>query len=211
MSSIAKPVKEKEKAEPEPAWDVARLFPPQGMWSEEEYLALETNHLVEFSDGFIEVLPMPTVIHQLITAYLFKLLDAFVESNRLGRVLFAPLKVRLRKGKFREPDILFLRREDLARMGNKFWDKVDLVMEVVSDENRDHDLVIKRQEYARAGIPEYWIVDPQKSRITVLTLDPQKKRKAYLVHGEFGRGDRATSKLLPGFEVDVKAVFSQTP
>ena len=207
--AVAKPPK--RRAEPEPAWEIAHLFPLQGTWSEEEYLELETNHLVEFSDGNIEVLPMPTVMHQLIAAYLFKLLDRFVDKRRLGRVLFAPLKVRLRTGKFREPDVLFLRRGKIASMGNQFWDTADLVMEVVSDDNRDHDLKKKRREYALAGIPEYWIVDPQKLTITVLILSPRNEKKSYIIHGRFAPGAKATSKTLPGFEVEVTAVFSQQP
>jgi Uma2 family endonuclease len=207
-SAVAKPVK--KKAEPEPAWEIARLFPLQGMWTEEEYLALETNHLVELSDGNIEVLPMPTVMHQLMVLYLYKLLDSFVESKQLGRVLVAPLKIRLRSGKFREPDVLFLSRGKLARMGNQYWDTADLVMEVVS-ENREHDLETKPREYAQAGIPEYWIVDPQERTITVLTLGASKKRKSYAVHGVFASASRVRSKLLAGFEVDVEAVFSQKP
>jgi Uma2 family endonuclease len=207
--SVAKPVK--RKSEPEPAWEIAHLFPLQGTWSEEDYLELETNHLVEFSDGHIEVLPMPTVMHQLMVLCLYKLLDSFVESKKLGRVLVAPLKVRLRTGKFREPDIIFLRRGKIAGMGNQFWDTADLVMEVVSDDNPDHDLKKKRREYALAGIPEYWIIDPQKSTITVLILSPRSEKKSYIIHGRFAPGARATSKTLPGFEVDVTAVFSQHP
>jgi Uma2 family endonuclease len=53
------------------------------------------------------------------------------------------------------------------------------------------------------GIPEYWIVDPQTERITVLTL----KGKRYRVLGEFAPGQKATSALLDGFRVDVSAVF----
>ena len=81
----------------------------------------------------------------------------------------------------------------------------DLVMEVVSagDEARRRDLTQKREEYAQAGIPEYWIVDPELGQITVLTLEDQ----IYVVHGEFKRGDRATSKLLPGFAVDVTSAL----
>ena len=60
----------------DPAWDIALLFPTQGEWSEDEYLALDTNHLVEFSDGFIEVLPMPNILHQLLVKYLHGLLEA---------------------------------------------------------------------------------------------------------------------------------------
>ena len=43
----------------EPPWDVALLYPLQGSWTEDDYLELGTNRLVEFSDGGIEVLPMP--------------------------------------------------------------------------------------------------------------------------------------------------------
>ena len=55
---------DKPELKHEPTWDVAQLFPPQGDWSEAEYLALDTNHLVEFSQGFVEFLPMPTLSHQ---------------------------------------------------------------------------------------------------------------------------------------------------
>lgn len=69
-------------------------------------------------------------------------------------------------------------------------------MEVVSTD-RQHDLVTKRAEYARAGIPEYWIVDPQERRITVLSLDGD----AYREHGSWGPGQTADSSSLPGFAV----------
>jgi Uma2 family endonuclease len=78
-------------------------------------------------------------------------------------------------------------------------------MEVVSDEEEDRqrDLETKRQEYAQAGIAEYWIVDPKTETVIVLTLDGA----AYRLHGEFPLGTKATSLLLPTFTVDVTAVF----
>ena len=84
---------DRETIEPEPAWDVARLFPPQGQWSEEDYFALDTNRLVEFSDGFIEVLPMPTMTHQLILVFLLDSIKAFaaMSTPKLGTALFAGL------------------------------------------------------------------------------------------------------------------------
>jgi Uma2 family endonuclease len=77
----------------EPAWDIARLFPTQGDWSEAEYLALNTNRLVELSDGCVEVLPLATEEHQEIVAFFYNRLYAFTEANRLGKVLFAPMPV----------------------------------------------------------------------------------------------------------------------
>ena len=76
-------------------------------------------------------------------------------------------------------------------------DGADLVMEIVSDgkRDRDRDLISKRAEYARAGIPEYWLIEPNERRITVLALQDGN----YRIHGEFGPGSRATSAALPGF------------
>ena len=191
------------ETEGEPAWEIARLFPNQGFWSEEEYLALDGNHLVEFSDGYVEVLTMPTTSHQLIALFVYRTLETFVAARNLGTVLVAPLRVRLRTGKYREPDITFMLQQNARRIGEQFWEGADLVMEVVSDDRR-RDLDTKREEYARAGIPEYWIIDPQLGRILVLRLEGN----SYVVHGEFVRGAQATSVLLTGFAVAVSEVLA---
>jgi Uma2 family endonuclease len=190
----------------EPTWAVAYLFPMQGNWTEEDYLALNGNQLVEFSHGFLEVLPMPTTSHQLLVVYLYGLVLAFTTSRDLGTVLVAPLRVRLWRGKFREPDVLFMLKEHTGRIGEEFWQGADLVMEILSGEKEDRrrDLVTKRREYARARIPEYWIVDPQEERITVLRL----AGKRYVVHGEFPKGTEAFSHLLRGLTVNISEAFS---
>lgn len=187
----------------EPAWDVALLFPSQGHWSVEDYLALDTNHFVEFTHGRIEVLPMPTEVHQFILVFLFDLLRAFVNRKKLGTVLPAPLRVRLDPERYREPDVVFMLSAHANRRHNKHWDGADLVMEIVSEDDRKRDLQDKRRDYARAGVPEYWIVDPQRREVTVLSLDG----KHYRVHGIFKPGQQATSVLLKGFRASVKAVF----
>ncbi|MXX26290.1 MAG: Uma2 family endonuclease [Caldilineaceae bacterium SB0668_bin_21] len=187
-------------------WEIAQLFPAQGHWSEEEYLSLNTNHLVEFSQGQLEVLPLATFSHQRIVAFLYRLLLGFVEDRGLGVVMFAPLRIQLGHGKFREPDLVFMAAEHADRLGEQFWQGADLVMEVVSPDDPVRDKVTKRREYAQSGIPEYWIVDPTDASITVLTLQGQE----YALHGEFAPGEAASSVLLEGFKVDVGDVFSET-
>lgn len=193
--------------EPEPTWEIAYLFPAQGSWTEAEYLALQTNHLVEFTKGHLEFLPMPTPAHQRMVLFLYGLLLAHITPQKLGEVLVAPIRVRVTRGKYREPDVVFLRKENANRAGEQFWMGADLVMEVVSGDpdDRRRDLEEKPVEYARAGIREYWIVDPQEEKITVLRL----KGKSYVVHGEFGRGAVAASYLLPGFCANVSNVLTQ--
>ncbi len=181
----------------EPAWEIARLYPNQGHWSEEEYFTLSarTNRLIEFSDGFVEVLPMPMMTHQMILLFLYESLKAFAVPRGLGTTLIAGMKVRLWPGKYREPDVFFMLSEHAKRMGEQFWEGADLVIEVVSEDRR-HDLEVKRSEYARAGIPECWIIDPMMGGISVLRLEGG-------AYGEAERGGRIESALLPGFSVDV--------
>jgi len=180
----------------------------QGQWSDLEYLLLTegSNRLVELTDGHIEVLKMPTSSHQRILLYLLAQLQAFIQPGKLGEVLCAPLRVRLREGKLREPDLVFMLEEHRDRLGEDYWDGADLVIEVVSKdlESRKRDLEQKPLDYAEASIPEYWIVDPQEKRITVLTLDGN----AYITRGVFDANDQATSKLLAGFAVSVAKVFA---
>jgi Uma2 family endonuclease len=187
----------------EPTWEVARFFPVQGKWTEEEYLALPTNNLVELSNGCLEFLPMPTHYHQAVVLYLYRLLYAFTTAHAPGTVMVASLPVHLGKGLFREPDVLYMRAENADRI-NDYWEGADLVMEVVSPSNSDHDRRTKRAEYAQARIPEYWIVDVVAGHILVLAL----RGRRYRVHGRFGPGTQATSALLQGFTVDVDEVLA---
>jgi len=95
--------------------------------------------------------------------------------------------------------------EHRDREHEAFFDGADLVIEVVSDDDPDRDLVTKRREYAQAGIPEYWIIEPQVEMISVLRLDQDQ----YVEYGRFGRGAIATSALLGEFAIDVTLMFDQ--
>jgi Uma2 family endonuclease len=199
------PPEELVAAYPRLTWEIAYLFPGQGHWSVDDYMALRPRRQVEYSDGFIEVLPMPKYAHQKLLRFILRLLEAFVFERNLGEVMFSPLRVQVRPDKFLEPDIVFMKTEHLARCLDDAWLGADLVMEIVSEDSRSRkrDLERKRADYAEGNIPEYWIVDPLAERITVLVLEGT----AYQAHGEFGRGQHAASVLLPGFVVDVSAAL----
>jgi len=190
----------------EPSWDLALQYPLQGAWSVDEYLALDTGLLVEYTDGIVRVLAMPSLLHQWIVKYLFGCLNDHVCQHETGEVYFAPLPVKLSESKYREPDIVYVRPQRIATL-HGHPTGADLAVEVVSEgkESRDRDYIEKREEYARAGIDEYWIVDPQDKVITVLTLDGSE----YRTHGTFANSDKATSLLLSGLEVDVASVFAR--
>jgi Uma2 family endonuclease len=176
----------------------------QGLWTEEQYLRLtdHSNRLIEFTDKRLEVLPMPTKRHQAIVKYLLFMLSAFLDPHG-GTVFFAPLRLRIREGKFRGPDLMAALDANDARLQNAYWLGADLAIEVVSEDDPERDTVTKRADYAEVGIPEYWIVNPTDETITVLRLEGEQ----YAEHGVFRRGDTATSALLEGFVVSVGEVF----
>ena len=191
----------------EPAWDLVSLYPPQGEWTDYDYLSfvdkLDTHRPIELVDGRIEVLPVPTEEHQSIVAFLYEAFVTFVRPRKLGKVLFTGLRVRLRSRNFREPDLVFLGKKNEAKRGSRFWSGADIAVEVVSPDDPNRDYVEKRTDYARAGIREYWIVDPRTRKITLLVL----KGRSYVERGVFKDGRQVESSLLSGFSVDVTAVF----
>jgi Uma2 family endonuclease len=192
----------------EPVWEIAELFPEQGSWTEQQYLALNTNRLVEFDNGTIEILPVPTKTHQRIVLFLFEVLKAFITARGLGGlVLVAPYRLRIPAvSRHREPDVLYMTAEQDARAGEDFTDAADLVAEVVSADDPDRDYVTKRGDYARAGVPEYWIIDRAARQVLVLRLDPSSGQ--YAEHGRFGPGQQATSPRLSGFAMAVDALLA---
>jgi Uma2 family endonuclease len=189
-------------------WEVATLFPEQGEWSEEEYLRLTdgTNRRIEYTDGRLEFLAMPTEIHESLVEYLYFALREFVEQRELGKVRWTGIRLRVRPRKIRLPDIIFLHKDHYHARHNRAWDGADLVMEVVSEDPKDRqrDYEQKLLDYAEAKVAEYWIVDYERRVVIVHRLDGNQ----YKVHGEFTRGQQAVSDLLDGFAVDVEALFA---
>lgn len=185
-------------------WPKTHEIPNQGTYTEDDYLRLTTNRLVEFADGTIEVLSMPTLLHQRIVAYLYNAIRAFITARKLGEVFFAPLPLHLWRGRWREPDLAFVRVENKRALEGKDLEGADLVVEVVSADDPDRDWKLKRREYAQAGITEYWVVDPFQRKITVFRLEG----KVYSVHGEFEEGQRATSAMFPELSVAVSEALA---
>ncbi len=89
------------------------------------------------------------------------------------------------------------------RRENRFWTGADLVLEVVSEDKPDRDLIEKKEAYAEAVIPEYWIVNPLNASVTVLRL----QSGSYLEFGVYHRGENALSALHPGFSFSVDSLF----
>jgi Uma2 family endonuclease len=124
-----------------PTWELTDLLLPfQGKWTVEQYLELDTNRLIEFTDGFLEVLPMPEEIHSFVQRFIFTIVEAFLAARGRGVAHYAPFKVRVRPTAFREPDVCVLLEPNDRRRGRKYWAGADFVIEVVSPGGETRDL-----------------------------------------------------------------------
>ncbi|MCO6457379.1 MAG: Uma2 family endonuclease [Pirellulaceae bacterium] len=208
MPPTTSPTPLRPEATPEPAWEIARLFPPQGCWSESDYLSFteSISQLVELVNGRIEVPEMPTKTHQRIVHTLLGIWLAFLRHHQAGDAVAAPYRVWLRDSTFREPDIAIYTAEHLDRFGERYGRGADVVVEVVSDDlaSRTRDYEDKRRDFAAAGIPEYWLVDPASGRVLLLVLH----EGAYQVAQDAGDGEQVASRVFPGFQVDVHALLA---
>lgn len=192
----------------EPLWEALDLLPDQGEWSEAEYLNLNTNKLVEFTDGVIEVLPMPTYVHQTIAAILYNMLRVLQIDGERGIAVLAAFKLKIRSRKWREPDVLYLKPQHKHLRQNEWWTYADFVVEIVSDNGDVRDFEEKRQDYAELGVPEYWIIDPRelsRPRLMVLVL----RDGAYVEDQVLESVGTARSVTVAGLTVDLAALMAE--
>ena len=133
----------------------------------------------ELVDGMLLVTPAPLPKHQ---QGLFEI--AFQLRLRCPRdlqVFVAPVDFRPTSRRSLQPDVLVVRREDVGP--TNIQRPLQLAVEVLSPSTRSKDLLLKRQLYADAAIPTYWIFDPQVPSLTVLRLDGDKYVEHVVVSG----------------------------
>lgn len=190
----------------QPTIEIAHLFPKQGEWTEADYFRLpETNKIVELSEGRLIITPSPTEQHQETVANIFFMLRSYLLRHSIGKVLMAPMDAKLGEGIIRQPDIIFMSNEHLNRNTGKCWGVPDLIIEVTSYGTNKEDRKDKYAEYEKAGVREYWIVDPDEQTIEVFALE----KEAYELFGKWGPGMIAKSKLLDEFEISIDDVIAK--
>ncbi len=184
-------------------------WPAQGEWTYEDCQRLpEDGQRYEVIRGHLYVSPPPIYDHQYVVGQLYWHLSGFVRQGDLGVVLMAPFDVLLPKriASPVEPDLLFIRTENLPRKGDKYFAGVpDLVVEVLSPSTRRVDTRIKLEAYRDAGVPEYWVVDPKAETVVIYSLSGDGKSYVELCRGAVG--DIVGSAVLPGLRVPAAGLF----
>jgi len=170
----------------------------------EDYVLLPEDRRYEVIDGELYLTPAPTPYHQLVKQRIEQHLLEHVQSSNLGVVLDAPCDVVLSRFDVLQPDIFFIAADRLSIMGEKYISEApDLVVEVLSPGTRKRDRVFKAKQYARFGVREMWIADPDRKTIEVLVNTEEGFRREAAYVGD----DVLRSSILPGLEVPLSRVF----
>lgn len=156
-------------------------FVPKQELSYEEFLVKYDGQYAEYVDGEVIENMSVTQRHDDLTLFLKALLRFFVEAKKLGKIHGEPYQMKMKfdgKTKGREPDIFFVKTENFERIGEQFFDgAADLVIEVISPESIVRDTQDKFEEYEKAGVKEYWIIDPKRRTAIFYGFDEKGKYK----------------------------------
>lgn len=161
----------------------------------------------ELIDGEHYVTPSPNLKHQAVLGNLHLVIGNWLAEHPIGRVFFAPFDVVFTRFDVVEPDLLYMsngRAAEILTSAN-VQGAPDLVVEIGSPGTRRRDETIKRRLYERAGVSEYWTVDPELDLLRVYRR----------TDGEFARpvelsaeaGDVLTMPLLPGLDLPLARIF----
>jgi Uma2 family endonuclease len=173
-------------------------------WTYADYCGLDDGKRYEVIGGDLVMAPGPGSDHQGISRDIEFLLLRFVKDRSLGQVYYAPLDVIFGDNDVFQPDVLFVSTKNLDRVKQAgVFGAPDLVIEVLSPSTAENDRYHKREVYERAGVMEYWLVDPENRTIEVLANGP----KGFELHSFATPDGTARSRVLQGFAVAVKEVI----
>lgn len=179
----------------------------QGKWTYDDYLRLpDDGRRYEIIEGVLYISNAPSYDHQFAVLEIAVTLRQFVKTNNLGVVLTAPFEVHLSPTtRPVQPDVLFIQAAAQPQRGDKFFEGIpDLIVEVISPSSTRTDRRIKFDVYERAGVAEYWLVNPKTRSIEVHTLSGGE----YALLEEFVEDEVVQSEVLAGLELVTSSIFN---
>ncbi|MEO6595058.1 MAG: Uma2 family endonuclease [Planctomycetota bacterium] len=176
---------------------------PTRRWTYADYCRLPADgKRHEIIDGRHFVNPAPSPYHQTVSLRLAYELMRLVDKPGRGRVFVAPIDVHLGRGTLVQPDLVVLRPKNASIIGPKKLSGVpDLVAEVLSPSTRTNDRRLKKARYERAGVREFWLVDPNAETVEQFVLRG-KRYAAPTLHTE-----SITLRILRGITIDLREVW----
>jgi Uma2 family endonuclease len=180
--------------------------PKQGDWTYSDYCRIpDDGNRYEIIAGVLYMAPSPEAIHQDIVLSIGRLLATYISDSRAGKVYVAPLDVELEKKMVVQPDLLVLLQENsYKRTSGHIIGAPDLVVEIASPPTTFYDRRQKYLAYERAGVKEYWLVEPKQQSIEVLFLEEGR----YQSQGIFRGQEKLPTRLIENFPVQAGQCFA---
>jgi Uma2 family endonuclease len=165
----------------------------------------------EIIDGTLYMTTAPSYFHQWIVQRLARFIGQPFEDRGEGYMGTAPIGVFMPGCDPVQPDFVLIRRANATIIADRRIRGVpDLIAEVLSPSNAEQDTQIKRAAYARAGVPEYWIVRPA-TRDVLLCWQPDATLGDYAQSRLIPSGERVSAATLPGVGTLVADLFAGSP
>jgi Uma2 family endonuclease len=164
----------------------------------------EDGRRYEIYDGEVFVVPSPLPLHQIVADNIAELLRGYAQAHG-GIAITSPLDIVFSEYNVLQPDVVFFSavRRHLVKLREVIRDHPDLVVEVLSPSTQATDRGRKLQAFARFGVPEYWIIDPDAPSIEILKLEAG----AYVLVAKAAAEGKALSATLPDLEVPLPAII----
>ncbi len=160
--------------------------------------------LTEIINGEEIMGPSPFGRHQQIASRITRKIFSFLETHDLGELYFSPFDVILEDRINRlQPDIFFIRKNNMAIFQDWIRGVPDMVCEIVSPGSYRKDTAIKKKIYEKYKVPEYWIVIPELRTIEILTIENDR----YETHSAAELEGMVTSKVIEGLQVNINDIF----
>jgi excisionase family DNA binding protein len=173
----------------------------------EDYLQIpeEAGYRFEILEGALVKEPSPSMHHQRVSRELgYQLFTFFGDFDPEGEFFFAPLDVTLTTSNVLQPDLLFVSgaRKEIMRE-ERIDGPCDLVVEIMSPTSRRKDRLQKMEIYRKAGIPHFWLVDPEENTLEAFML----KDGYYTLVAAGGPGDKLAHSEFPGLDLNLDKIF----
>ena len=170
----------------------------------ESYLKTPDDERYELLDGMLVMEPAPLTTHQYVLGNLHHAVRSFLDEHNLGEVYISPTDVVLSDTNVMQPDLLFVSAERAHIVTREnIQGAPELVVEVLSPSTAERDKTLKLDLYARHGVKEYWLVDPNAKTVMVLLLGEH----GFEAVGTYEEGQTLTSPTLAGFSLNLAGQF----
>ncbi|MCP9494415.1 MAG: Uma2 family endonuclease [Pyrinomonadaceae bacterium MAG19_C2-C3] len=171
----------------------------------EEFLTLYESIHAEWIDGEVVLMSPPTNKHQKLVGFLYALLQHLAEAHDAGDVFVAPFAMKVNERRGREPDVLFVAKENLDRLkSSHLLGAADIAIEVISPESQTRDRGDKFYEYEQAGVREYWMFDQKRKQAEFYRLNAEGMYQPVLIEDGIFR-----SEVLTGFWLRIEWLWRE--